>query len=65
MAPKLIRRNPALTSKYVSSSGLLRKVVVEKDGALMVVNSEHPSNAKREMAARFVGKRREVREEQF
>ena len=42
-----------MTSKCLSSSGLLLKVVVEKNGALMVVNSEHPSNAEIDMALRF------------
>lgn len=38
---------------------------MQKDGAVMVVNIVHPSNAETEMAVRFVGKCTDIREEQF
>jgi len=56
-----LREKPASTSMFLNPSILLlSKVVVENDGALMVVKLGHFANAKIEILMRFSGKCTEV-----
>lgn len=59
----LLGEKPASTR--MSLKPILSKVVVEKDGALMVVNLEHPSNAMTEMEVGIFGMCTEVSEGQL